>query len=98
MQMQVISAPPQLKDLNDRGIETIVCEKGYRNHPLTEEQKKNNRTKSKIRCRVEHVFGFIEQSMKGFILRSVGMIRAKSNIFLTCLVYNIDRARKLKFI
>lgn len=88
----------QLKDLNDRGIETIVCEKGYRNHPLTEEQKKNNRTKSKIRCRVEHVFGFIEQSMKGFILRSVGMIRAKSNIFLTCLVYNIDRARKLKFI
>ncbi|MCI5577299.1 MAG: IS5/IS1182 family transposase, partial [Succinatimonas sp.] len=46
----------------------------------------------------EHVFGFIEQSMKGFILRSVGMIRAKSNIFLTCLVYNIDRARKLKFI
>lgn len=30
----------QLKDLNDRGIETIVCEKGYRNHPLTEEQRK----------------------------------------------------------
>ena len=84
--------------LNDKGIETVVCEKGYRNHPLTEEQKKNNRTKSKIRCRVEHVFGFIEQSMKGFILRSVGMIRAKSNIFLTCLVYNIDRARKLNFI
>ena len=89
---------PQLKELNDKGIETVVCEKGYRNHPLTEEQKKNNRTKSKIRCRVEHVFGFIEQSMKGFILRSVGMIRAKSNIFLTCLVYNIDRARKLNFI
>jgi hypothetical protein len=31
-------------------------EKGYRNHPLTEEQKANNREKSKTRARVEHVF------------------------------------------
>ncbi len=27
-----------------------------RNHPLTEEQKENNRQKAKIRCRVEHIF------------------------------------------
>ncbi len=31
-------------------------EKGYRNKPLTEEQKANNREKSKTRARVEHVF------------------------------------------
>ena len=46
-----------------------VNEKGYRNHPLTEEQKANNREKSKTRARVEHVFGFMEQSMKGLIVR-----------------------------
>jgi hypothetical protein len=28
----------------------------YRNHPLTEEQKENNRMKSKVRCRIEHHF------------------------------------------
>jgi IS5 family transposase len=33
-----------------------VNEKGYRGHPLTEEQKENNRIKSKTRARVEHVF------------------------------------------
>ena len=38
----------------------IICEKGHRNHPLTDEQKRNNRVKSKTRCRVEHIFGFIE--------------------------------------
>jgi IS5 family transposase len=38
-----------------------VCEKGTRNNPLTEEQKANNKEKSKTKSRVEHVFGFIEE-------------------------------------
>ena len=46
-----------------------VHEKGYRNRPLTEEQKASNTKKTKIRARVEHVFGFMEQSMKGLIVR-----------------------------
>ena len=41
----------------------IICEKGYRNRPLTKEQKSDNRKKSKTRCLVEHVFGFEEQTM-----------------------------------
>ena len=36
-----------------------ICEKGYRNSPLTSEQKMNNRRKSRIRCRIEHIFGFM---------------------------------------
>ena len=32
-----------------------VCEKGTRGKPLTEEQKLSNRTKSKVKARVEHV-------------------------------------------
>lgn len=53
-----------------------VHEKGYRNRPLTEEQKASNTEKSKIRARVEYVFGFMEQSMKGLVLKSVGIVRA----------------------
>ena len=68
-----------------------VNEKGYRNHPLTEEQKANNREKSKTRARVEHVFGFMEQSMKGLIVRSVGITRALGIIGLINLTYNLLR-------
>lgn len=50
-----------------------VIEKGHRNKPLTDEQKESNRGKSKTRARVEHVFGFMEQSMNGLIVKSVGI-------------------------
>jgi IS5 family transposase len=68
-----------------------VHEKGYRNKPLTEKQKKSNRAKSKVRSRVEHVFGFMEQSMHGIELRSVGMVRATGTIGLINLTYNLFR-------
>ena len=68
-----------------------VNEKGYRNKPLTEEQKLSNRQKSKTRARVEHVFGFMEQSMNGLFIRSVGIIRATGIIGLINLTYNLFR-------
>ena len=77
-------------------VENRVCEKGYRNNPLTDEQKANNREKSKTRCRIEHVFGFMTGSMHGITLRSIGIERAEFNIGLTNLVYNICRYTILK--
>lgn len=73
-----------------------ICEKGTKNHPLTEEQKKNNREKSRIRCRIEHIFGFMTNSMNGITVRSIGIKRAKFNIGLMNLVYNFCRYRFLK--
>ena len=69
----------------------VICEKGHRNHPLTKKQKKRNRKKSKRRCRVEHVFVFIEGAMHGSFVRAIGIARAKASFALTCLVYNIFR-------
>ena len=57
--------------------------------PLTDEQKQNNRIKSKDRCRIEHIFGFVERAMNDSLVRSIGMMRAKSANALTNLVYNI---------
>jgi IS5 family transposase len=68
-----------------------VNEKGYRNKPLTDKQIKNNRIKSKTRARVEHVFGFMEQSMNGLFIRSVGIVRATGIIGLINLTYNLFR-------
>jgi IS5 family transposase len=44
---------PIAAELLNRGYEVLICEKGYRNHPLTEEQKESHRLKSKVRCRIE---------------------------------------------
>ena len=76
--------------------ENQICEKGYRNHPLTNEQKESNRKKSKVRCRIEHIFGFMTNSMKGITIRSIGITRAWFNIGLTNLVYNFCRYKFLK--
>jgi IS5 family transposase len=73
-----------------------VHEKGYRNRPLTEVQNANNKIKSKTRVRVEHVFGFMEQSMNGLFLRCVGLVRATGIIGLINLTYNLFRFEQIK--
>ena len=64
--------------------------KGYRNHPLSEEDKKANKGRSRIRVRVEHVFGRMSQ-MAMDRLRTIGKERAHHQIGLSNLVYNMDR-------
>jgi IS5 family transposase len=54
-----------------------ICEKGKRGAPLTEEQKASNREKSKTRCRVEHVFGYMTRFMGGIYIRTIGKERAE---------------------
>ncbi|MGL5915510.1 MAG: IS5 family transposase, partial [Culicoidibacterales bacterium] len=76
-------------------IKQEVCERAFRNKPLTEKQVENNRLKSKIRCRVEHVFGFIENSMNGSTFRGNSMARAKCNVALTNLIYNMCRFEQI---
>lgn len=73
-----------------------VNEKGYKNRPLTETQKISNREKSKVRARVEHIFGFVENSMNGSYIRTIGMARAKAKIGMMNIVYNICRCVQLK--
>ncbi len=47
--------------------------------------------KSKTRVRVEHVFGFMTNSMGGIDLRSIGLMRAEFHIGLKNLGYNLYR-------
>ncbi len=46
--------------------------------------------------RIEHVFGFIENSMHGSSLRSIGFDRAVLNTDLTNLTYNLLRYEQVK--
>ena len=74
-----------------QNVENCIQERGTKKQPLTEEQKASNRIKSKTRCRIEHIFGFMTNSMHGITVRSVGLARAEFNIGLTNLIYNLCR-------
>ena len=63
--------------LRERGYVPMICEKGYRNKPLTDEQKKFNKVKSSVRCRVEHVFGAMKSRCRDEVLRTIGFSRAR---------------------
>ena len=84
----------QEQRLADAQIDSQICEKGTRGKPLSEEQKQTNRTKSKVRARVEHVFG-AQAAMGGHLVRTVGLQRAKVKIGLMNLVYNMMRLVQL---
>lgn len=75
-----------------------MIEKGYRNKPLTDEQKASNKEKSRTRARVEHLFGFVENSMNGSFVRTIGLTRAEAKIGMMNLAYNICRCVQLKLV
>lgn len=68
-----------------------VCEKGYRNRSLTKKQMARNRSLSRTRARIEHVFGFMTMTMGGLCIRCVGIARAQAQIVLKNLAYNMRR-------
>ena len=81
------------KEMNDK-----TCKKGYRNNPLTEQEIATNREKSRIRSRVEHVFGFMEGSMNGMNLYAIGLKRVEGLIGLMNLTYNMFRKIQIQTI
>ena len=76
-------------------VKDQIHQKGYKNKPLTEQQKSTNTEKSKTRVRVEHVFGFMENSMGSMFFRKVGIRRAETTIGLMNLTYNMFRKIQL---
>jgi IS5 family transposase len=89
---------PEIKaKITELGMTERIIEKGHRGNPLKEGQKQTNRKKSKTRCRVEHIFGFMTNNMNdGTFIRNIGKARASVVIGLTNLVYNICRYVQLK--
>ena len=90
------SGKPQLDIIKSFGMYPLVCEKGTSKTPLTEEQNARNRKKSSRRCRIEHIFGFIENSMGGSFVRCVGIKRTAAYQWLTMFAYNLCRQVQLQ--
>ena len=77
--------------LREHGYREHIQRKGTRNHPLSSWERQGNRTRSRIRSRVEHVFGVMTQRAGHLLLRGVGLARAGTRIALRNLAYNLDR-------
>ena len=82
----------QIEDqLKENRIRSRIHRKGYRNNSLTENEKRTNRNKSKIRARVEHVFGDMVQCMGKVIVRQIGIDRNVAAITMMNICYNMRR-------
>jgi len=78
-----------------RGIKSRVHMKAVRNKALTARQKEANKAKSRRRARVEHVFGFMQNSMGGKFVRGCSQARNETVIGLMNLTYNLCRVMQL---
>ena len=82
--------------LKDKGLKSRIHRKAHRNRPLSEREKQGNRTRSKVRARVEHVFGAQSNDMGGPLVRAIGLVRVKARIGLKNLAYNMRRLVQLE--
>ncbi len=82
--------------LEAHGFRSRIHSRASRNRPLSEAQQEANTKKSKIRARIEHVFGAQENAPGGRFVRTIGIVRARAKIALANLAYNIRRLVSLE--
>ena len=85
----------QEQRLKDSQHTSQINERAYRGKPLSESQELSNKAKSRVRARVEHVFGHMQNSLGGVFVRTIGIARAKVGVTLMNLTYNLSRIEAL---
>jgi IS5 family transposase len=82
--------------LKRKKIRNGISHRAYRNTPLTEEQKRKNRHLSRIRSRVEHVFGILKLHYGLGKARYLGVARNQARMTLISMVYNLTRGLRIQ--
>ena len=68
-----------------------IHKKGKKNQPLSERSKKANTRRSRVRARVEHVFGSMTNEQGGLYSRAIGFTRNQLKVGMMNVVYNMRR-------
>lgn len=68
--------------------------KGRRNHPLSDDDKAKNTTKSKVRAKVEHPFLVLKRICGFDKVRYRGLDKNANRLFVTCGLVNLYMARR----
>ena len=79
-----------------KGLKSRIHRRAARNRSLSPTQEAANTTRSRVRARIEHVFGHQENSMGRKIVRTIGMARARFKIGMMNLGYNMRRLVQLE--
>ncbi|MBQ4143846.1 MAG: hypothetical protein IJD43_10270 [Thermoguttaceae bacterium] len=78
-------------------LDENAADKGYRNRPLPPKQKESNRRRSRVRVRVEHVFGMMsKQAHESRKIFTKGLRRAEVKISLKNLTHDLYRFASLR--
>lgn len=78
---------PKAKDFTNK--------KGCRNRPLNEQDKSTNRTKSRVRAKVEHPFLVLKRIFGFSKVRYRGLDKNANRLFVACGLANLYMARRL---
>jgi len=78
---------PNAKDFTNK--------KGSRNHPLSDDEKARNRTKSKVRAKVEHPFLILKRIFGFNKVCYRGLDKNAHRLFVACGLVNLFMARKV---
>jgi len=76
--------------LADQGFRSQPHRKKPKNKPVSVYLRQGNKTKSKIRAKVEHVFA-VQKEQMGLFIRTIGLQRATVKITLANMAYNMKR-------
>ena len=77
---------PQARDFTQK--------KGFKNRSLTEKEKAANRHKSKIRSRVEHIFGVMKRQFGYNKVRYRGLAKNAHSLYVKCALINLVIAKR----
>ncbi len=83
------------QQLQAQGYRSRIHRKPNRNRPLTQQEQAANHRRSKVRARVEHVFGDQRTRQGNILVRTKGKVRAAIKIGMMNLTYNM---RRLEFL
>ena len=83
------------KMLLNNGFVSRLIKRHQSHYPVGSDRDRENKRRAKVRKRVEHVFGFMENSMNRMFIRTIGITRAKAKICLMNLTYNLCRFEQL---
>ncbi len=77
--------------LDAMGYRSRVHQKGKRGKALSERAKKANTKRSRVRARVEHIFGSMTNEQGGLYFKVIGLARLELKIGMMNVVYNMRR-------
>lgn len=77
-------------ELQERGFVSRLHHRGHKHRELSAREKRENRRRSRVRARVEHVFAD-QVNTGGRRVRTIGLARARLAIGMANLVYNLRR-------